>query len=186
MMMDIVQEKETILTGLTSAVAEAVAFFEAADESLCDGYQSAYEVLAHLVFWHEEYGRVTAALVNGQTPQLKEGSYARLNALAAEIFCKTPLPLLAQRLAQAQRKLERNLRRLPSWDVYLPVKRGGRFRTVWQRVPQFEAHIRHHVSRLQRAQRHGDAWVQAYFGEALRTARSGQAWSAERVELEVA
>lgn len=185
-MLDSVQEKETILAGLDAAVTEAVTFFETVDESLCDGYQSAYEVLAHLVFWHEEYVRITAALVDGRTPQLKTGSYARLNALAAEIFCKTPLPLLAQRLAQAQRKLERNLRRLPSWDVYLPVKRGGRFRTVWQRVPQFEVHIRHHVERLKRAQRHGDAWVQAYFGQALRTRRAEKAWTGAHTEMEVA
>lgn len=160
-------ECQTALRELSKMVNEAVAFFVETDESLSDGYQSAREVLSHLVFWHREYVTIAQALVVGGKPELKKGTYAELNAGATCEFEGKTMKELARLLIQYQKSLEEALQCLPDWGIHYPVKYGGRLKCVAERLPAIESHIRNHMRRLQRAERRGEDWVHAYYPDTV-------------------
>jgi hypothetical protein len=155
---------EQLLTSLDETVIQAAQFFSGVDESLCDGHQTAREVLSHLVFWHQEYAAVIEALTDGRQPILRQGAFATLNAQATRAYQTVSLLDLARRLLSTQDRLDVALRRLPDWEMNFPVKEGGRFWSVTDRVVAIESHIRNHVARLRRVQRHSPAWWLAYDG----------------------
>ena len=70
---------EAVLDRLNGTVIEAAAFLASVDENLSDGNQTAHGVLAQLVFWHEQYIQAALALLAGRDPELKPGSFERLN-----------------------------------------------------------------------------------------------------------
>ena len=142
---------EQLLAQLNDTVADAVAFFNAADEDLFDGYQTAREVLSHFVFWHSEYVGIVWALVTGRQPSLLYGTFAELNARATQQYNDESLPVLAERLAHRQGQLAKALRRLPDWGIDFPIKQIGRDENVASRVVSIESHIRNHVARLRHA-----------------------------------
>lgn len=142
---------EETLSALDRTVGDAVVFFAQVDETLADGHQTAREVLSHLVFWHREYVAVARALTADRKPELKSGTFASLNALASQEFRDRSLPDLAERLAGLQRELDAALASLPDLGANFPVKRGGRYWSVEDRVPTIESHIRNHVRHLKRA-----------------------------------
>ncbi|HCB50905.1 MAG TPA: hypothetical protein DEP47_15660 [Chloroflexi bacterium] len=158
-------QRQLALRELTNTVNEAVTFFIETEESLSDGYQSAREVLSHLVFWHREYVAIAQALVDGCKPELKKGTYAELNAEATCAFEGKTMKELARLFVQYQKRLEEALQCLPDWEVMYPVKYGGRLKCVAERLPAIESHIRNHIRKLQRAERRGEDWVRAYYPE---------------------
>ncbi len=144
-------QHERSLDTLRRTVAEAADYLSQVDEALFDGYQTAREVLSHLVFWHREYLSVAEALVRGRDPSLKRGTFASLNASASAEFRSRSLPSLAEELTRLQVRLETTLRQLPDWEAEFPVKAGGGFVGVAARIQGIEAHIRNHLARLRRA-----------------------------------
>lgn len=165
---------QLILSELAKTVDAAAAFFMETEESLNDGYQSAREVLSHLVFWHREYMIVAKTLVAGEKPRLKKGTYAELNAAATCEFEGQTMEELAHLLVEYQTSLEGTLLCLPDWGVVFPVKYGGRLKNVADRLKDIEAHIRNHVDKLQRADRRGQDWVRAYYPEETRSEQEGE------------
>lgn len=156
-----------LLQRLTDSTNSAAAYFCEVEEGFFDGYQTAREVISHFVFWHREYVDIVQTLVDGEEPVLRKGRFAMFNALAAEEFADKSLPILAQKLVSLQRQLVKLLVQLPDWSINLPMKSGSRHCTVARRVRQIDAHIRNHLARLERAERHGSAWIDAYYREAL-------------------
>jgi hypothetical protein len=144
---------EDSLDELNRAVAAAVAFFSDVDEALQDGEQTARQALAHIVFWHREYGRIVRALGEGPIPALRPGTYNSLNHIAYEEFADTPMAELAHRLSICQRELEAALRALPDITTPIPLKEGGRPWPADALVPSVTSHIDGHVRRLRRAGR---------------------------------
>ena len=155
---------EQLLQKLDETVAQAAELFSSADESLCDGHHTAREVLSHLVFWHQEYAAIIESLADGRSPVLRHGAFADLNAQATRAYQTMSLLVLSHRLLSTQDRLDVALRRLPDWTINFPVKAGGRFWSVADRVTAIESHIRNHVYRLRRIQRHSPAWWLAYDG----------------------
>jgi hypothetical protein len=147
------QRHEQLISALRRTVANGALLLATADERLTDGNQTAHEVLAHLVFWHREYVAVAQALLARRQPDLRLGTFTELNALACQEFAGEPLPALARCLLTLQELLEAALRHLPDWEINFPVKQGGRYWSVEERVAAIEAHIRHHIMRLRRAAR---------------------------------
>ncbi len=145
--------RERMLASLDGAVMEAANFFRDLDESLSDGNQTAHEVLSHLVFWHREYVNVARALAECRQPTLRAGTFAQLNAQAYREFERYPMHELADCLASLQEQLVWLLQQLSYWRMDFPVKQGGHFWSVEDRIPSIEAHIRNHVVRLKRAAR---------------------------------
>lgn len=159
-----VSRREGLLNALNETVIEASDYFRTANEHLFDGYQSARQVLSHLVFWHREYAQIVQAMVAGDEPELRSGTYEELNQQAASEFAALSLPELCDLLDAYQEELDTALRLLRSWNVILAIKRGGRRNAVAKRLRMIERHIHLHVTRLKRAERHGEAWVMAYYG----------------------
>jgi hypothetical protein len=147
--------REDLISALDRTVVNAAALFSEADETLADGHQTAREVLSHFVFWHREYGAIISALVDGRLPRLRVGTFRDMHAEAAQEFKEQSLPLLAWRLIGYQAYLATQLRRLPDWSVNFPLKEGGNFVSVEERLRQIESHIRNHLARLRRAQHRG-------------------------------
>jgi len=148
---EIDEKKERALATLQIAVDRAAAFFSGANANLFDGFQTAHEVLAQLVFWQCEHVRVTRMLLAGQDPDLLAGTRPALNrAACAERRTMTMIELVDQLIVR-QRELDALLRRLPDWNIDFPIKQGGRPCTVEDRVLALAAGIDHHVAQLKRA-----------------------------------
>ncbi len=156
-------EQEKRLDSLAETVSTAAAYLGQADGCLSDGYQTTRQVLSHLVFWHREYVSIAESLVEGRQPILRKETYAELNAAAVKEFENKSMADMAYLLLDYQAKLDQVLRRLPDWNINYPVKYGGRLKSVADRLPTMESHIRHHLKRLQRAERRGQGWFLAYF-----------------------
>lgn len=150
---------ERSLSELGQVVGDAVEFFSTVDETLPDGEQTARTVLSHLVFWHREYVAITEALAAGRAPVLLQGRFTVFYLQACREFAGVPLPLLARQLAEFQTRLDRALRAIPDWSADFPIKQGGEFTPLEQRVPSLAAHIDNHLVSLRKAQRHAVALV---------------------------
>ncbi|MBN2472238.1 MAG: DinB family protein [Anaerolineae bacterium] len=144
------EKRERALQALQDAVEEAVACFQEINANLFDGYQTAHEVLAHLVFWQCEHLGIAQALAAGEQPDLKTGTLADLNRGACEELRSEPVDALLARLTARQAALDAVLREL-DWAQEFPLKQGGRPSTVEDRVFGLAAHIRQHVMQLRRA-----------------------------------
>ena len=119
--------------------------------------------LSHLVFWHREYCSITEDLLEDRELTLLKGCLAELNERAFCEFQTTSMPDLADCLTEMQENLASNLRRLPDWDVNFPFKMGCRKIDVAGRIDAIESHIRHHLTRQERAIQRGEAWIKAYY-----------------------
>lgn len=157
------KDRDLLLASLNETVSLAAAFFGQARPNHYDGYQTAFEVLAHLVFWHRTYCTITQSLLLQQKPKLLSGSLADLNMQAAEEFEGTLMPELATCLSGYQSALNNNLRDLPDWGINFPFKAGCRQANVARRIRYINRHIKHHLFRQKRALERGKAWVEAYY-----------------------
>jgi len=151
------------LRALDEAVVDAAGYLVSVDPELDGGHQTAREVLCHLVFWHNEYVAISRALLDGQEPPLKEGTYAQLNREATKEFGQQSTAELIHQLSALQESLRKQLLALPDWSVDFPVKQDSRRKSVTERVLAIERHVTMHVTRLRRADRLGDDWVKAYY-----------------------
>jgi hypothetical protein len=147
------QRSDEILITLRRTVLNAALLFATVDERLADGCQTAHEVLAHLVFWHREYVSIAQALASGRQPELRFGTIVELNARAYQEFAGMSLPALVRCLVTLQELLEAALRHLPDWEINFPVKQGGRYWSIDERLLAIESHIYRHVARLRHAAR---------------------------------
>ena len=156
-------DRERALCALNEALVEATGYLRGVDPEMAGGYQTAREVLCHFVFWHREYVAITRAMLDGCRPPLKNGTYDQLNDEAVREFAGQEMADLARFLLALQQTLLAQLRGLPDWSVDFPVKDGGRPKSVADRVPAIESHVRDHIRQLRRAERLGEAWVKAYY-----------------------
>ena len=148
-----VKEKfdEEVLNRLNTTVIDAAAFFAGADQARSDGHQTAYGVLAQLVFWHEQYVTIARALVDGRNPELKVGSFDHLNQVARSTFASDSMTMLAYDLSCLQKEFDALVRRLPDWSVNFPIKRDSEPISLHERLSEIETHIRRHVQRFRNA-----------------------------------
>ena len=147
------QRSDELLIALRRTVLSAALFSATSAEQLADGFQTAHEVLAHLVFWHREYVAIAQALASGRQPELRSGTIVELNARAYQEFAGMPLPALARCLVTLQELLEAALWHLPDWEINFPVQQGGRYCSIDERLLAIESHIHRHVARLRNAAR---------------------------------
>jgi hypothetical protein len=142
---------DEILDRLSRTVIEAAAFFANADESLFDGHHTAHGVLAQLVFWHEQYVAIAGALLQGRVPNLKVGSFERLNQIARSTFASDSMTMLAYDLSCLQKEFDALLRQLPDWSVNFPIKGDSVPCSLHDRLVEIEQHIHQHVLSLKRS-----------------------------------
>lgn len=136
------KKHDPILEALNCAVADATALFSTTSPILSDGRHTTHGVLAQLVFWHERYVEVLQAIIDGQPPNLIDGTQEMLNAAARHRYSGASMTMLALRLSELQQQLDALLRRIPDWSVNFPIKRDSGFCNVDERVHLIEENIR--------------------------------------------
>ena len=151
-MTDQTPNREHLLEALNRTVADAAAYLCCVDETLSDGHQTARGVLAQMVYWHEQYLSIAKAICEGRKPELRQGTYESINAIARQRYAAEPQTFLASRLAAVQHELDEYLRAIPDWSVNFPVKHDSGFCTLGERVRLIEEHIRNRVTILKRAE----------------------------------
>ena len=156
-------DRERALRALDNALADAARYLVDVDPDMHGGHQTAREVLCHFVFWHREYTVIVQSLLDNRQPALRDGTYAQLNAEATREFGGRTMTDLACLLLDFQGTFRRQLSSLPSWSIDFPLKQDSRQKSVAERVPVIENHLRDHIRRLRRAGRLGEAWVKAYY-----------------------
>lgn len=109
---------------------------------------SAREVFIHIVFWHEEYARITKERLNNQEPRLLPGTHVDINSLAVEQYRDLPVEVLIHKLLKAQSEL------LPVYDqakdLRIAFKHGGAVPPYAEAIDRIEQHIRSHLERLKK------------------------------------
>jgi len=108
------------------------------------------EVLAHIVYYHENHVAEIEAQLAGRPYNLPKGRFSDLNAQAAASSRDIPVEELLHRLRAADEKL-RNFYRLHDPDTLLiNIKQGGKIWTLAELVPAEESHVRNHHQRLKK------------------------------------
>jgi hypothetical protein len=108
------------------------------------------EVLAHLIYWHEQYISQSEAIVAGKQYATPSGRFADMNAKAAVKFQKQPVPTLVKRFRIVNRclcilALENNPRK-----IAFSIKQGSKLWQLSDLIPAVEAHVRNHLRALKK------------------------------------
>lgn len=109
-----------------------------------------HDVLAHLVFWHENYASILSAVLNGEQPRLLVGSFRELNDQAVAENAGQPVPPLVNRFKAAQAKLERLVALGEGRLLQVRIKEGSKERDLDEFLERVEAHVRGHSTLLKR------------------------------------
>ena len=109
------------------------------------------EILAHFVFWHEEYVLHLGATFKDRPYLLPQGHFDDLNALAVKKNARKSVSSLVKRFLRAQKRLNSLLVKATDADLNqkLQFKEGTSPRTVLIGMDRVEAHIREHLRKLQ-------------------------------------
>ena len=150
-MIGLEERQQRALRALQQATQHSLHFFDTIDPDLSTGYQTAHEVLAALVFLQCEHVTVLQALLNGQTPDLRTGTFAALRQEACQCHKDTPTAELAREYKTQSNTLINLLQQVPDWTVNFPLKAGGRTSTVEDRVFALAAHMENQMADLRRA-----------------------------------
>jgi uncharacterized protein DUF1706 len=114
------------------------------------------EVLIHLVFWHEQYARITESITRGQTPTLLQGTFKEWNAKATQLERRTTVDELLGRFKAANSRLiaiaeHRNARALS-----FCFREGSKSWLYDDALVAISRHIRGHIEKLRRSERRGN------------------------------
>jgi len=108
----------------------------------------AREVFSHIVFWHEEYARITQERLSNQEPRLLPGTHIEINALAVEQYREMPVGVLIDKLLKAQSGLL--LMYEQAKDLRIAFKQHGAVLPFSEMIDGTERHIRSHLERLKK------------------------------------
>lgn len=107
------------------------------------------EVLAHLLFYHENFAQQTAAQLNGKSYILPAGRLHDLNASAVKACRGTSVEELLTRFQQADEQLRQFAQTYDANTIYLYMKQGSVKRTLAGVIVMVEGHIRGHHQALE-------------------------------------
>jgi hypothetical protein len=108
------------------------------------------EVLAHLVFHHESYVNQVKALRNGEHYEPPRGRFSDLNAQAVANSRGVPIQELIGRFLEANETMCKLYEAVDPQAIVLEIKLGAKPRTFAELIPEVEAHIRNHHTKLKK------------------------------------
>jgi hypothetical protein len=108
------------------------------------------EILAHLVYWHEQYIAQGKAILSGRKYPAPRGRFADMNSIAAAKFQKTPIVKLTARFRNANRRLCRLARGSSARKIAFSIKQGSKRWRLPDLIPAVEAHVRNHLRALKK------------------------------------
>ena len=108
------------------------------------------EVLAHILYHHENYVAEIEAQLTGRPYNLPKGRFSDLNAQAAASSHGVPVEELLHRLRTADEQLRNFYRLHDPKTLVINIKQGGKSWTLAELVPAVESHVRNHHQRLKK------------------------------------
>lgn len=108
----------------------------------------AREVLAHLVYHHEQYVAQVEAVLAGRKFTPPAGRFADINVRAVEQFGALPVPALTRRLRAANRRLCKLAATHDPRRIVFRIKQDSQPWRLSDLIPAVEAHIRNHGKKL--------------------------------------
>jgi hypothetical protein len=109
------------------------------------------EILAHLVYWHEQYLAQSKAILSGRQYPAPRGRFVKMNSKAVAKFQKIPIAKLTGRFRNANRRLCRLAREHDPRKIAFSIKQGSKRWRLSDLIPAVEAHVRNHLSELKKA-----------------------------------
>jgi hypothetical protein len=110
----------------------------------------AKEVLAHILYHHENYVAEIKAQLAGEPYDLPKGRFSDLNTQAAEAARGVPVEELLHRLRVADEQLRDFYRLHDPETLIVNIKKGGKSWTLAELVPAIESHVRNHQKQLEK------------------------------------
>ncbi len=111
------------------------------------------EVLAHLVFWHEQYASQLQARLAGRPYPLPHGRFRELNDRAVEAARLRSIPAQLARFRAANRRWSSLVVDPRAGAVGIQIKQDSKAWPVGELLPRVAAHIRKHRLELARSQK---------------------------------
>lgn len=108
------------------------------------------EVLIHLVFWHEQYNQIAAAVAANQQPGLFEGTFKEINRFAVTQNLAVSIEELAARWTKAQRALEHITTSAGGEGLKLRLRKGSKEWPLSVLVRLAARHIENHEAKLRK------------------------------------
>ncbi|HEY5119214.1 MAG TPA: ClbS/DfsB family four-helix bundle protein [Anaerolineales bacterium] len=109
------------------------------------------EILAHLVYWHEQYITQSKAILSGRQFPTPSGRFAEMNSKAAAKFQNFSIAKLTGRFRNANRRLCRLAREHDPRKIAFSIKQGSKRWRLSDLIPAVEAHVRNHLRALKKA-----------------------------------
>jgi hypothetical protein len=138
------RRREELLDKLDETITNVAACFANIAKNKSDGHDTAFAVLARIVFWHEQYVRIARAIAEGRKPELLTGSFETLNARARIEHRNNSMLSLVFKLKDLQKEFREILMSLPDWSVNFPVKFDSKDMSVEDRLIEIESVISMH------------------------------------------
>ncbi|MDP6606118.1 MAG: hypothetical protein QF664_07680 [Dehalococcoidia bacterium] len=147
------QSKEELIAELDQSVRETLSYFEGigqASEARIDQW-GAWEVLAHLPYWHYATAWGIESGTAGGPPWLLSAGADELNATCLKLHEGESFEELISQLERAQERLVRATQGCVDLDADALGMPGGRMLTVRERLRMITGHWRNHARELDEA-----------------------------------
>jgi hypothetical protein len=147
--------KDELLINLDQAVEDTLAYFSGPGRTTTARLDQwgAWEVLAHLPYWHNATAWGIASAAVGGPPWQVSGSADAVNAAALAVHAHEGFDELVGQLQQAHARLRRVARDAPDLDAPAFQMPDGRLVSIGQRLDTIARHWRGHIDALERAAR---------------------------------
>ncbi len=149
------QSKEELIEELEQSVRDALSYFEGPGQSSQARIDQwgAWEVLAHLPYWHYATAWGIDSAMAGGPPWLLSGSADEINATCLRLHEGESFDELIAQLERGQERLLRAARRCDDLDAAAFAMPDGRVVSVRQRLRTIAGHWRGHARELDEAER---------------------------------
>lgn len=145
-----VARRDELIADLEAAVNETLAWFEGpgrASQTRIDRW-GAWEVLAHLPYWHEATAWGIASAAQGGPPWLISGTPDAINEAALRTRAGESVDAIVAQLRQATARLLRVAGEAPDLEAAVFRFPDGRTLSAGQRLEMIARHWRSHVQAL--------------------------------------
>ncbi|MEZ5016993.1 MAG: hypothetical protein R2800_08060 [Flavipsychrobacter sp.] len=130
---------------LQQTVHDLIAFYQQGTDfdTMVYTYWSVKDVLGHVTFWHESFARNLKDIATGTKPHPLKGKLAEVNEQSVATNKGVSIPLLIQRLQQAQHTIEEHIYNTSITTI--PYKKGSRDYNRLEHLEIVTSHINKHL-----------------------------------------
>lgn len=144
----LLQNRKLLLTVLSQTVESVVKTYEGFSNYhfRIDDQRTAKDVLAHIVFWHENFSSNTFNVSHNIAPKPLTGSYAKLSEQCKNEMEYTSVTQLISRLITSQKIIQENIVKRNIEKI--PYRRGSREYTPEEYLDVVNQHLLGHLKEV--------------------------------------